>query len=83
MTNTKQTAVAWLQEALSEHLSLTRKVQFEGLFQQALEMEKEQIKKAWANAWRESFIEPLDYQFYEPIAEEYYNETYGRKTDRD
>ena len=75
--NKKQTAVVWIQEALTPHLTHDQKVQFEGLLQQALEMEKGQIKNAWVNAWRESFIEPLDYQFYEPIAEEYYKEIYG------
>jgi hypothetical protein len=43
-----------------------------------LQMEKEQIKNAWVNAWQESFIKPLDYQFYEPEAEQYYNETYNQ-----
>jgi hypothetical protein len=35
----KQTAVEWLQEALS--LTFEQEMQFEGLFQQAKEMEKE------------------------------------------
>jgi hypothetical protein len=38
----KQTAVEWLQEALSIHLTFEQQMQFEGLFQQAKEMEKEQ-----------------------------------------
>jgi len=40
----KQTAVQWLQEVLS--LTFEQEMQFEGLFQQAKEMEKEQIKEA-------------------------------------
>ena len=36
------TAVEWLQESLSIHFSFEQKMQFEGLFQQAKEMEKEQ-----------------------------------------
>ena len=36
----KQTAVEWLQEALS--LTFEQEMQFEGLFQQAKEMEKQQ-----------------------------------------
>jgi len=35
----KQTAVQWLQQSLS--LTFEQKMSFEGLFQQALEMEKE------------------------------------------
>jgi hypothetical protein len=38
----KQTAVEFLQECLSIHLSHQQQMQFEGLFQQAKEMEKEQ-----------------------------------------
>lgn len=45
------TAVEWLQEALSLHLSHEQKVQFEGLFQQSLEMEKEQIIEAHDGAY--------------------------------
>jgi hypothetical protein len=36
------TAVQWLQEALSIHLTFEQQMQFEGLFQQAKEMEKQQ-----------------------------------------
>jgi hypothetical protein len=42
----KQTAVEWLQEAVSLHLTLEQRFQFEGLFQQCLEMEREQIIEA-------------------------------------
>jgi hypothetical protein len=38
----KQSAVEFLQECLSIHLSHQQQMQFEGLFQQAKEMEKEQ-----------------------------------------
>jgi hypothetical protein len=37
-----QTSVEWLQECLSSHLNHGQKMQFEGLFQQAKAMEKEQ-----------------------------------------
>ena len=40
---TKQTAVEWLQECLSIHLTHEQQMQFEGLFQQAKEMEKKTI----------------------------------------
>ena len=39
----KQTAVEWLNECLSIHLTDEQKMQFEGLFHQALAMEKDQI----------------------------------------
>ena len=39
----KQTAVDWLQNCLNIHLSFEQKMQFEGLFQQAKQIEKDQI----------------------------------------
>ena len=42
-----QTAVDFLQETISVHLTFEQKMQFEGLFQQAKEMEKQQIKDAY------------------------------------
>ena len=41
------TAVEWLQEALSIHLTFEQQMQFEGLFQQAKEMENHQLECAW------------------------------------
>jgi len=51
----KQTAVEFLQECLSIHLSHQQQMQFEGLFQQAKEMEKEQIMDAYMEGgdWEE------------------------------
>jgi hypothetical protein len=72
----KPTAVQWLRANLRS-LFVDDSGHYQKLFAQAIEMEKQQIKDAWVNAWQESFIEPLDYQFYEPEAEQYYNETYG------
>lgn len=46
----KQTAVKFLQESLSIHFSFDEKMKFEGLFQQAKEMEKQQIIDARATA---------------------------------
>jgi hypothetical protein len=51
-----KTAVQWLQEALS--LSFEQQMQFEGLFQQAKEMEKEQLKEMYLKA-----IENYDIRF--------------------
>ena len=59
----KQTAVDFLQEALSIHLTDEQKMQFEGLFQQAKAMEKEQI----CNAVNQHYV----------IPENYYKKTYG------
>lgn len=39
----KQTAVEWLEKCIKIGLTYEQEVMFEGLFQQALEMEKEQL----------------------------------------
>ena len=39
----KQTSIEWLQECMQLHLTHQQQMQFEGLFQQAKDMEKEQI----------------------------------------
>jgi hypothetical protein len=41
------TAVEFLQESLSIHFTFEQQMQFEGLFQQAKEMEKQQIIDAF------------------------------------
>ena len=51
----KQTAVQWLQESLLLHLTFQQEMQFEGLFQQALEMEKP--KEEFAIGFAEWVIE--------------------------
>jgi len=68
-----QTAVRWLQEALSLHLSDEQKVQFEGLFQQAIEMEKEQIIWAYDDAY---ISMNLAFRGFDRSLE-YYEKTYG------
>ena len=73
MMENKQTAVRWLQEALSLHLSDEQKVQFEGLFQQALEMEKDQIIDAHDAAY---IAMNLCFRGYDRSVE-YYEKTYG------
>lgn len=64
----KQTAVEWLRQAL-EHtiLSYEQIMQTIGLFEQAKEMEKDQIIEAYET----SHISMM-------AAEQYYNETYGK-----
>jgi hypothetical protein len=68
---TKQTAVEWLQECLSIHLSHQQQMQFEGLFQQAKAMEKEQMKDAYVTGQ----YDLADKKF---RPQEYYNETYAK-----
>ena len=65
----KETLVQWLQESLSIHLTFEQQMQFEGLFQQAKELEKQQIIDAWYDGeahWDSG-----------KNGNEYYNKTYG------
>ena len=67
------TAVEWLQNCLNIHFTFEQKMQFEGLFQQAKEMEKQQIIDAHLDGQCFSTtIEEIDY------AKDYYNETYNK-----
>jgi hypothetical protein len=77
-TTSKQTAVEWLFNELDNILELypSEWEKVSNAVEQAKEMEKEQIKDSWVNAWQESMINPLEYKFYEPEAEQYYKETY-------
>jgi len=45
----------------------------------AKKMEEKQIKDAWLSAWQDSMLEPLDRHFYEDMAQEYYENTYGKE----
>jgi hypothetical protein len=65
----KQTSIEWLKDCLSIHLTHEQKQQFEGLFQQAIAMEKEQIIDAYGN-------EEYDDNGWPMSAEQYYNETF-------
>ena len=68
----KQTVVGFLQECLSIHLSHQQQMQFEGLFQQAKEMEKEQIMDA--------YMEGGDWESLpQPRFDNYCNETFNTK----
>jgi hypothetical protein len=55
------TAVEFLQEALSIHLTHEQEMQFIGLFQQVLEMEKQQIEKAKDKGYDDLYITFEDY----------------------
>jgi len=63
-----QTAVEWLQNKLPSLFEHDDNDFYKKLFEQAKEMEKEQIIKAYTNGSPEFF----------DMAEEYYNETYGK-----
>jgi aspartate carbamoyltransferase regulatory subunit len=63
----KQTAVEWLQEALS--LTFEQEMQFEGLFQQSKEMEKQQIIKFTNNYLDDDADETV---------EQFYNKTFNK-----
>ena len=67
----KQTAVQWLQDSLDIHFSFEHRMQFEGLFQQAKEMEKEQIKDA-------NIIGVNCGLYGYKSAEQYFNKTYKK-----
>jgi hypothetical protein len=53
------TAVEFLQESLSIHFTFEQQMQFEGLFQQAKEMEKQQIIDAFNLGQQEEAKEPF------------------------
>ncbi len=60
------TAVIWLQRALGRHLFQNQMNDFEGLFQQALDMEQQQIMDAWVDGFREmpdNVDKPQDYYY--------------------
>lgn len=64
----KQTAVQWLQKSL--HLTFEQEMKFEGLFQQALEMEKQQIFDAYDAAYMNGYYDNgID-------EDKYFNETF-------
>jgi hypothetical protein len=74
----KQTAVEFLQEALYIHFTHEQEMQFIGLFNQALEMEKQQIIDAtrlgeYVNDNGETAYVYVNKE----IAERYYNENYS------
>jgi hypothetical protein len=79
----KQTAVEWLKEALSLHLSYEQKVQFEGLFQQSIGMHNEDMSRAYTEGFKRcKYIRELSTgvipDYYEPIPDDF--DTYYQKT---
>ena len=67
------TAVEWIEETIGkDNMGNFLK----DVLQKAKEMEKEQIINAWLSAWKDSMLNPLEDKYYQPEAEQYYNETY-------
>jgi hypothetical protein len=74
----KQTAVQYLKKMVFPYLSHDQKMITGQFFYEAEMMEKEQIKDAWLSAWKDSMLNPLEDKYYEPEAEQFYNEKYGK-----
>ena len=75
----KQTAIEWLEEELAKNLKhIIQNADsdlIESLFEQAKQMEKEQIFDAYS--WGECNIDNYGCKIEKNGAEQYYNETYG------
>ena len=71
----KQTAVEWLQEAMSNKLSSEIGPYFLDLFENAKEMEKDQIIEAYREG-RTDQHSGME-KFYNRSSAMYYNQTYG------
>jgi capsule polysaccharide modification protein KpsS len=79
MAQKDKQAVVWLQQALNDHLSPDQRASFEGLFQQAIGLEREQIMDAYSNGAEDEYNYQMDIQGRrEDIDSEiYFNNTYG------
>ena len=83
----KQTAVEWLWEQIDElvpYEGISVSQRFNGLLEQAIAMEKEQIEDAWNNgglyiSYFDDYEKQRDKDF-KFDSKEYYNETYGGKS---
>lgn len=72
----KQTAVEWLLDILGSHIDYPYSDKKE-IIEQALQLEREQIEKAYIEGME--FI-PVDPNKYTEDAEQYYTQTYGKCT---
>ena len=77
MSNKEQTAVDWLFKQLWDEPQ--DKFTWYAILKQAKEKEKEQIIDAWLSAWKDSMFNPLEDKYYQPEAEQYYNETFNNE----
>ena len=71
-----KTAVSWLVEQLK---GKSQSITWNEIFNKAKEMEKQQIIDAWLSAWKDSMLNPLEDKYYQPEAEQYYNETFKKE----
>ena len=71
-----QSSVDWLIEQLTPSISLQQK-HIDDLKEKAKTMHKKEVKNAWLSAWKDSMLDPLEDKYYEPEAEQYYNETFN------
>ena len=67
----KQSSVEWLQECLNLHLTHEQQMQFEGLFQQAKQIHKQEIEDAYWDGGE-------DVQITIRKCEQYYKNTYEK-----
>ncbi len=71
------TAVEWLEEQLNKIFISNEIQQINHLFEQALEMEKQQIKNAYVFGFKECEKIHEEAFFIQDLSEQYYNETFG------
>jgi hypothetical protein len=76
----KQTAVEWLVEEFKEKLTGNNLPNWVlDVIQQAKAMEKEQIIDAYLKGYLQDVPNPSSMQYYEPLAEQFYNETFKQQ----
>ena len=71
MSNNKQSSIEFLQECLSIHFTHEQQMQFDGLFQQAKEIHKEEIET--------TYEEGMFHHIYGMTPKEYSDETFNTK----
>ena len=81
MSNEKQqTAVEWFNDEILIHLNFDQRLYLKDIFNQAKEMEKQQIMDAVNEGIKQGYADYIDTEWardndYSP--EQYYNQTYG------
>ena len=74
----KTTAVEWLAQEITKKSVNDPSHNVLEIINQAKEMEKQQIIDAWLSAWKDSMLNPLEDKYYQPEAEQYYNEKFKK-----
>ena len=72
----KETAVEWL----VDNLHYLHSSKWDDIVEQAKEIEKEQIKDSFLKGYVDDLHQPLPDDYYDYNAEQYYNETFNKKT---